>query len=247
MMLLRYPVRLILFLVIALFFSGCAGVPRKPLIEAPSGIYHFVASGQTLYSISKAYGVSIAEIMKANNIIQAEQLEAGIRIFIPRAVSHRNVALYSRTSLDSVERLVSVKASSIPWKTITLHHSGTLEGNAKSFDRNHKNRGMGGLFYHFVIGNGQDSGDGQIEVGWRWKDQIEVNRKRDIQICLVGDFNRQAVTPAQFDSLVKLIKVLMRRYAVPVSHIRRHQDIPGSVTECCGRNFPYSRIISQLR
>lgn len=237
-------VQLITFVVVSLFFSGCAGVPRKPLSP---GIYHFVASGQTLYSISKAYGVSIAEIMRANNLSQAEQLEAGTRIFIPRALSQRDVALYAKVSYDSVERLVNVKEHNVTWKTITLHHSGTLEGNAKSFNRNHKNRGMGGLFYHFVIGNGQDSGDGQIEVGWRWKEQVEVNRKRDIQICLVGDFNRQSVTTAQFDSLTKLLKVLMRRYSISVSHIRRHQDIPGSVTECPGRNFPYSRVILQLR
>jgi len=239
--------QLIIYTVVLLFFSGCAGVLHQPLVTTSPGIYHFVASGQTLYAIAKAYGVSIAEIMKANNLSQAEQLEAGTRIFIPRALSARDVVLYSKASFDSVERLVSVKVPSIPWKTITLHHSGTLEGNARSFDRNHKNRGMGGLFYHFVIGNGQDSGDGQIEVGWRWKEQSEVNRKRDIQICLVGDFNRQSVTPAQFDSLIKLLRVIMRRYSIPISHIRRHQDIPGSVTECCGRNFPFSRIISQLR
>ena len=47
------------------------------------------------------------------------------------------------------------------------------------------------VFYHFVIGNGTDSQDGEIEVGWRWRRQIEVERSGDIQICLVGDFNRQ--------------------------------------------------------
>ena len=240
-------VQLMVFAVVSLFFSGCATTVHKPLIPATAGIYHFVGSGQTLYAISKAYGVSIADIMRANNMNDPAQIEAGTRVLIPGAVSPRGVALYSKISQDSVERLVSVKGHSIPWKTITLHHSGTLEGNAKSFDRNHKNRGMGGLFYHFVIGNGEGAGNGQIEVGWRWREQAEVNRKRDIQICLVGDFNREPVSPAQMDSLVKLLKALMRRYSIPVNHIRRHQDIPGSVTECCGRKFPFSRIIAQLR
>jgi N-acetyl-anhydromuramyl-L-alanine amidase AmpD len=106
---------------------------------------------------------------------------------------------------------------------------------------------MGGLFYHFVIGNGTLSGDGEIEVGWRWRKQEQVNRPSDIQICLVGDFNKQEVSNAQFDTLVKLISILRKQYNIPLSNIRKHKDIEGKITECPGDNFPFYNLLAELR
>src|SRR5207248_10158489 len=55
-----------------------------------------------------------------------------------------------------------------------LHNSGTRQGNARVFDYYHKHvrRMQNGLAYHFVIGNGTSTGNGQIEVGDRWRRQI---------------------------------------------------------------------------
>ncbi len=239
--------RLFLLMLISLFFTGCATVPERPFVLPPSGLYHIVASGQNLYRISKVYGVELNEIMRVNNIKDSNQIEVGQRLLIPQAGPPVYIAPYPLLGLESVGKLVGAKQYKVRWKTITLHHSGTREGNAESFDRNHKRRGMGGLFYHFVIGDGAGSGDGEIEVGWRWKKQVEANRKQDIQICLVGDFNKQRVSDAQFMSLVKLIKVLQKQYAIPVSKIRTHKHIPGRVTECPGDKFPLEKILFELR
>ena len=57
------------------------------------------------------------------------------------------------------------------WRFIIVHHSASESGNAAKFDRDHRNRGWDELGYHFVIGNGTMSGDGQIEVGPRWVKQ----------------------------------------------------------------------------
>jgi len=240
--------RLFLLVFIGLFFSGCATVPYKPAIMPQPGIYHIVGSGQTLYRISKTYGVGIKEIMRANNIKNPHQIGVGEKLFIPKA---QGEPLYIESSpvsagLAAVEDIVGEKQYRVKWKTITLHHSGTKEGNAGAFDRNHRKRGMGGLFYHFVIGNGTGSGDGEIEVGWRWRRQVEVNRHNDIQICLVGDFNCQEVSPAQLKSLTQLIAILRAQYDIPLSSIRTHKFIPGKITECPGKHFPFSSIISKL-
>lgn len=237
--------RLVWLIIIGLFSAGCATAPYKP--AAPiGGIYHIVGSGQNLYRISKTYGVDIKDIMQANNIKDPNQIGVGERLFIPRAGMPIYIRPYRSERLESIESLVGPKRYKIKWRTITLHHSGTKEGNAEAFDRNHRRRGMGGLFYHFVIGNGTGSGDGEIEVGWRWRRQVEVNRHGDIDICLVGDFNQQEVSYAQFNSLVKLLKVLEAQYSIPVSNIRTHMYIPGKITECPGRNFPYRRILAEL-
>jgi len=239
--------RLKLFLFCVLFVSGCATVPKKPAFVPAPGLSHVVARGQTLYSIAKAYGVDVGQIMRANNIKNPSQLEVGTNLAIPKALSGVNIPSRYTSNLEYVKRLVGEKRYKVPWRTITLHHSATKEGNAQSFDRNHRRRGMGGLFYHFVIGNGEGSKDGGIEVGWRWKKQVEANRPVDIQICLVGDFSCQSVSSEQFGSMVKLIKVLEEEYLIPVSNIRIHRSIHAKPTECPGRNFPFERLLYELR
>src|SRR4030043_214554 len=50
------------------------------------------------------------------------------------------------------------------WLAIVIHHSATENGNATIFDRIHKDNNWDGVGYDFVIGNGTDSGNGQVEV-----------------------------------------------------------------------------------
>lgn len=240
-------IKLFLFILLCLFFNGCATVSYQPAVIQPSGVYHIVGSGQTLYRISQVYGVDMKEIMRLNNIQNPNQIGIGEKLFIPHVEGPLQVVPYRPATGEPIEILVGKKQYRIKWRTITLHHSATLEGNAEAFDRNHRKRGMGGLAYHFVIGNGSGSFDGEIEVGWRWRRQVETDRKRDIQICLVGNFNKQAISDAQYNSLVKLLKSLTQQYSIPLYNIRRHKDIKTRITECPGSNFPLYKILSELR
>ena len=229
--------------------SGCVTAPsRAPGAFAPgTGVWHVVESGSTLWRISKAYGVDVNELMRANRITDPTQLAVGQKLFIPGVRGAQPVEPYRPLTGRSVEAVVGPKQYVCAWRTITLHHSATPEGNAASFDRNHRRRGLGGLFYHFVIGNGRGSGDGEIEVGWRWREQAQVERCNDIQICLVGNFNRQQVSARQFDALASLVSTLCRQYGIPASNIRSHKHIRGKKTDCPGRNFPFDRLIARVR
>lgn len=133
------------------------------------------------------------------------------------------------------------------WEYIVVHHSGTSGGNAKIFDYYHsQERGMeNGMAYHFVIGNGTDSGDGQIEVGRRWLRQLqgghlasETLNEIAIGICLVGDFSRHRLGPRQTASLIELVQYL--RSMMPENRLkfRLHREINTRPTECPGRLFP---------
>jgi LysM repeat protein len=242
------PKKIKLILILLVFFlGGCATVSYPPQIIQPLGAYHIVGSGQTLYGISKTYGVALKEIMRLNDIRNPNQIGVGERLFIPGAKAPLSVESFRPSIWESVDKTVGKRQYRVKWRYITLHHSATQEGNAEAFDRNHRRRGMGGLAYHFVIGNGTGSQNGEIEVGWRWIRQRETDRKGDIQICLVGDFNTQEPTLQQYDSLVKLIRTLIKQYSVPLYNVRRHKDIKGKITECPGRNFPYYKILADLR
>ena len=55
-----------------------------------------------------------------------------------------------------------------PWKYVVLHHSANPTGNYDQIDHEHRKLlGYDGCGYHFVIGNGTGSEDGQIEVAQR--------------------------------------------------------------------------------
>lgn len=140
------------------------------------------------------------------------------------------------------------------WKFIIVHNSGTKQGNARAFDYYHRNvRHMqNGLAYHFVVGNGTSSGNGQIEIGDRWRRQINGGHVHSdylnnisLGICLVGDFNRSQPTRAQLEATEELISYLRERCgkvegrAIPV---RPHREMnpPRWATDCPGDAFPYS-------
>ncbi len=142
------------------------------------------------------------------------------------------------------------------WKAIIIHHSATETGNMALFDREHKAKGWDGVGYDFVIGNGSDSGDGEVEVTFRWRQQVtgahcktpdNWANEDGIGICLVGNFNDRRPTKRQMDALVKLTDFLQKRYRIPQSRIYGHGETPqGHVTDCPGDLFPMPQFKSSL-
>ena len=58
---------------------------------APTGVYHVVEPGQTLYRIAKAYDIDEGRLASVNGVIDPTRLEAGQRLFIPGATLTRDV------------------------------------------------------------------------------------------------------------------------------------------------------------
>ena len=94
----------LLFLIsicIVSLIAGCSTTPKKePLppqpasvVEKPKGIYHKVAKQESLWRIAKTYGVSLDEIVKANNIPNAAVIEENQLVFVPGATEMLKVFL----------------------------------------------------------------------------------------------------------------------------------------------------------
>ena|SRR5579862_1367335 len=135
------------------------------------------------------------------------------------------------------------------WQWIVVHHSATPTGGASAFDKMHKAKGWDELGYHFVIGNGTDTRDGQIEVGSRWPKQkwgahtkTPDNRfnEHGIGICLVGNFDVSRPSEAQLKSLSKLVSFLMKTYNIPPDHVLGHRDC--KQTDCPGKNMSIATV-----
>ena len=79
-----------------IFLTGCATLPpavppgATPSLPPNGGIYHRVARGQTLWSISKRYGVDLDTLVQVNRLANSSQINTGQLIVIPRpdAASH---------------------------------------------------------------------------------------------------------------------------------------------------------------
>jgi outer membrane biosynthesis protein TonB len=139
------------------------------------------------------------------------------------------------------------------WQFIVVHNSGTRQGSARIFDYYHRHvrRMQNGLAYHFVIGNGTSTGNGEIEVGDRWRRQINGGHVHSdylnniaLGICLVGDFNRDQPTQRQLEACEELIRYLRQRCGKIDAHyavVRPHREVnpPQWATDCPGDDFPY--------
>jgi murein DD-endopeptidase MepM/ murein hydrolase activator NlpD len=78
--------RLILAILLVACLAGCATVDYIPGDAgrlATPGVYHEVRRGETLWDISKIYGVSLREIINFNRLPNASKIEIGQLIFVP--------------------------------------------------------------------------------------------------------------------------------------------------------------------
>jgi hypothetical protein len=142
-----------------------------------------------------------------------------------------------------------------PWRYIVLHHSASGTGNYDQIDSEHRKLlGIDGCGYHFVIGNGSGSPDGQIEVSRRWTNQKQGAHTRNakthdadeygIGICLVGDFDQQAPTQRQLAATQSLIAHLSKRYDISPDGVRTHAHLAATKTVCPGKYFPSEAMLT---
>lgn len=208
--------------------------------QGPKTIVHEVAPLETLWRISKMYGVSPETIRKANGL-NSDSLKIGQKLVIPNATYFKNIIpLYPSSK----------------WRYIIIHHTATEIGKAFTIHESHQMRGfINGLGYHFLIDNGTlGKGDGQIEVSPRWIKQKDGAHCKaggmnsvGIGVALVGNFNEKPPTQAQLNSLVSLLKALMEYYRIPASNVMGHRDVQGANTDCPGRMFPWATVRLALK
>lgn len=80
----------VLLLLTAAAVSGCAGIPAKGPGQVspgagvlPPGTYHKVERGQTLWKISRMYGLELQELIEANAITDSAKISTGQLLRIP--------------------------------------------------------------------------------------------------------------------------------------------------------------------
>ena len=141
------------------------------------------------------------------------------------------------------------------WNYIVVHHSAGNFGTIEFLQEVHRDRQAGdpldAIPYHYVIGNGNGLGMGEVASDWRlerniWGTHVSANNKArnflGLGICLVGNFEEAQVPEAQFAALVTLTRSLMLRHGISASDVGFHGDIHGESTKCPGQHFPRERL-----
>ncbi len=147
---------------------------------------------------------------------------------------------------DIITRMRMVGEKTDGWQGIVVHHSATRGGSADTLDQQHRDAGLNGLGYHFVISNGQGDRNGAIRVGQRWTNQTpgahtvgpnaDWYNNNTIGICLIGDGERRRFTKAQLRALAQLTELLQDELGIQMESIRLHREI--APTASPGRLFP---------
>jgi LysM repeat protein len=213
-----------------------------------SELFHEVRAGESLSVIARRYSITVASLREANGL-RDDRIYAGQRLRIP--VPHTGPVEPSPFLAPVVAATSGLDIDRSRWRHIVAHHSAVNRGNAAMYDRFHREqrRMINGLAYHFVIGNGTDSGDGVIEIGNRWIGQLDGGHVRNhavntsgIGICLVGNFEETRPTQRQLDSLIELIEFLRRECAAVSCRFAVHREIDRGHTVCPGRFFPTTAL-----
>lgn len=206
------------------------------------GGMHVVSRGETLSAIAAKYGISVRDLKRSNGL-KSDLIRVGQELQVPGSGASGLLA-------PVIAATNRVRVDSSRWKYIVCHHSAIEAGNAEVYGRAHLRRGMEhGLAYHFVIGNGRDSGDGEIEIGPRWKKQLRGGHVRSTRvndsglgICLVGNLQNHPPSRRQRQAMNELLGFLKEGYTRSNVEVTVHKWVDKNHTVCPGRNFPYNDL-----
>lgn len=216
------------------------------LITPPSApaLTYVVKSGDTLGGIAKRHNTTVRAIQNHNNL-------SGDRIFPGQQLEIPAGAAAGYSYIGNVVNVTRGLSNLRKWQYIVGHHSGIENGNAAIYDRFHRERMRmpNGLAYHFVIGNGRDSGNGEIEIGDRWKKQLQGGHVSNhhvndvgIGICVVGNFEKRKPGARQIAAFTELVHYLKNDLLGGRPNFTVHREVDGSQTLCPGRHFPVAQM-----
>jgi hypothetical protein len=138
-------------------------------------------------------------------------------------------------------------ASSGSWSRITVHHSAEYAGLLRQggivesaraiqgIQRYHvETKGYGDIAYHFLVDPTGNVFEGR-SLSWQGAHAGGTNNVKNIGICLLGDFDREAPTATSLAALERLVAGLRTRYGIASSGVYGHGEL--RTTECPGRHL----------
>ena len=169
--------------------------------------------------------------------------EAVVQAPVPMPGMPNNVVPRSQWATGSP--VTSLMNPMVPVRHITIHHDGMepfyatdQRGTAWRLDlirRSHREKGWGDIGYHFAIDREGRIWQGR-QLNWQGA-HVKDHNEGNIGVVTLGNFDRQAPAASQLSSLNKCVTWLIKRYQVPLTNVRTHQEWNGARTACPGVNL----------
>lgn len=137
-------------------------------------------------------------------------------------------------------RNTDVPLQYIKWRNIVIHDSGRDSGDVANG-------------CHFIIGNGNGVGDGEIRTTGRWQRQGDGRHisvpgfsynATSVGICLMADSTASGPTARQVAALASLVQALQATCQISPDHVYLHREL--AQVNCPGPGFPADRFRQRL-
>lgn len=235
--------------------SGCLRfIGREPLVR----IGHFIGgitvakkTGKTKTTGAKTRRESQRKVVVFSALLMVMTVTSALLLALAPAplTPGASASLFAVGTPDSLDAIFQTPAPVQPgrWRYVYVHHSRTDAGSAATLGES-----PDGLADHFVIGNGDGCGDGEVQIAQRWQRQKPAGRVAGVDsidsacvsICLIGDFNRARPTETQVRRLAQLVSALQARCDIPAAniHFRETDSTPAGI----GHYFPAVALRGRL-
>ena len=173
--------------------------------------------------------------MVLGSLVGAMTVASALLLVLEPRPSLRPVGDMSLSSVESARvvrptDLIGVASGVVPagWDAIVVHQTGHLagDGDTAALFRGDRSTVPGG--YHFVVGNGHGSADGELAVTADWVAQrvftpspspLRPGQDRAIRVLIVGDNRRRAPTELQVRRLTWLVQQLQFRHGIGADRV----------------------------
>ena len=93
----------------------------------------------------------------------------------------------------------------------------------------------------------EDNNIDKIIIESKWEDDVNLNGKSiGIEISNLGEGKGQPYTEAQYETLVQLLKSIIKRHNIGLKYILAHSDIAPDRKQDPGSHFDWERIMNSL-
>lgn len=76
------------------------------------------------------------------------------------------------------------------------------------------------------------------------KNRGPIHNWNSIGVAVSGNYENDTMSPAVFASVVKVLKMLAKKYNIPRERVLRHKDVVRTL--CPGKNYPYQQIVNAV-
>lgn len=159
---------------------------------------------------------------------------------IPRSAWARGAPISAR--LGPMQRIERITVHHEGWTTVQFSDQSSTARRLESIRRSHLQRlNAGDIGYHYIIDRA-----GRV---WQGRDlryqgaHVRHHNSHNIGVMVLGNFDQQRPTPAQYTTLHRTLGNLMQRYGVNRPYVFTHQEL--GPTSCPGTSLQQHMVYAR--